>query len=469
MPTRKDRYLVYLLLPLLALLLSGLVWRGAATLTPDSCSYIDGGLSLISGRGYMGCDGQPETCFPPGYPILIGMANKMTGNPILAGRIVSVFASALAMIPLFLIAGHLFGRKTALWTCAVYAIIPTRLVLSNMVMTESLYVLVIMQGAWLWIRETQEHRLIRAIAVGCLFGFAYLVRPEGFLCAVVLFSLSLLIRRWCNVPIRRSTLLSVLAMLVVVSPYIVYIHGQTGKWTLSTKFDINRKLAVGRSAGVPWDVLLRELGKPETSQKYTHETITHMAKRYRHNLRLEGSSLREIMGILLCACTALGIASAVGARRKQLLSALPIIVSIGAPLVFLPLMYVETRYVYVAAIPLLMLGCWFLVVHFAPSSETQDVATRSRMAAVLPLVLILLTFAPSVRSQAHRQLPYDSLREISVSAWVREAAPDQSMIMTLNPIICFLLRTPLHDVPRRVPGRCNSIRSKKWCALYPAP
>ncbi len=61
-----------------------------------------------------------NTFFPPLYPLLAEWAQAITRDPVLAGRLVSLLASALTLIPLYHLARRMFGPRAAWWAGWLY-------------------------------------------------------------------------------------------------------------------------------------------------------------------------------------------------------------------------------------------------------------------------------------------------------------------------------------------------------------
>jgi len=80
-----------------------------------------------------------NTYFPPLYPLLAGWTERLVGHPVLAGRLVSLLASTLALIPLYHLTRRLFSERAALWAGVFYlaAAVPNRWALR--VMSDSLF------------------------------------------------------------------------------------------------------------------------------------------------------------------------------------------------------------------------------------------------------------------------------------------------------------------------------------------
>lgn len=103
-----------------------------------------------------------NTFFPPLYPFLCHLTAKISGDLVVAGRLVSLVASTLVLIPLYHLARRLFSDRTAIWTGVLYLIsaVPNRWALR--VMSDSLFTLFFTVSVLAFIMSMQKP-LARAI------------------------------------------------------------------------------------------------------------------------------------------------------------------------------------------------------------------------------------------------------------------------------------------------------------------
>jgi 4-amino-4-deoxy-L-arabinose transferase-like glycosyltransferase len=76
----------------------------------------------------------------PLYPFLIAIFSHITGDFELAGQLISIFFSLLAVLPLYLIGKFLFGPRAGFWTTVLYLIHPLMLRSSVDVLKEGLVI-----------------------------------------------------------------------------------------------------------------------------------------------------------------------------------------------------------------------------------------------------------------------------------------------------------------------------------------
>jgi len=173
-------------------------------------------------------------------------------------RLLSIFAGAALVIPVFLIARGLWGRRTAVLAGLFVALQPNLVSFSTAAITEPVYSLLLLCAVLLFLGGARGGGLGKCAASGAILALAYLARPEAMALVVVLMIVSLV---WSGgaerrVPVseraRRSCLMGALFVVVLI-PYLFLLHAATGRWTTGSK------AAVNLSSPVIWrDDLARE-------------------------------------------------------------------------------------------------------------------------------------------------------------------------------------------------------------------
>lgn len=213
----------------------------------DETYYYMLGRSLVTGGGYT-LNGLPHAAFPPLYPLLVGLASLCAPGIRLATSGVSALAGALLPIPVYFLARDVHGRRAGVIAAAAAAVWPSLAFLAAggvpyasrlYVGTEPLYVTLVAAGmAALW-AHARHGGLAKAAAGGAFFALASLARSEGPVAFGFAFA-------WLAaegiVFARKRTARSCLgpavaaaAMIVVFLPWLIYLHGATGHWTLGAK------------------------------------------------------------------------------------------------------------------------------------------------------------------------------------------------------------------------------------------
>jgi 4-amino-4-deoxy-L-arabinose transferase-like glycosyltransferase len=204
-------------------------------ISPDGVEYVAHARRLAAGDVANGM----SAYWPPLYPALVAVASLVFRDAELAGRVVSVVAGALLVVPAHGLARRWYGRRTALVCASLVALHPLLVYYSTALLTESTYTLIFTCAvAAGWSALTKATARAHACA-GALFGACYLLKPEAFgfvlLLVVMLAARRVLIRAG----LLKTSVLNALALVAgfaaAASPQLLYIRWQTGEWFLSAK------------------------------------------------------------------------------------------------------------------------------------------------------------------------------------------------------------------------------------------
>ncbi len=285
-----------LLLITVALFASALAfqWNGAQSVAvADSVGYIVSGTNLVRFGDYRNPFGEPETWFPPLYPFLIGLGSLCAAiDPLLVARLLSALSSLICILLVwFFMRGPLrLGSFAAFLGTLVLICNPCFQLLANFALSEAVATTFCLASLLCWARPIPGSPLARSGYLGLLIGLAYLARPEGILLFALFGTIDFFQFGFHHI-FRRYAITGVVLALTVV-PYAIFLHQQTGTWSLSGKGDVN--LATGRSQyyGVP-----REYIDPVTLQMRFYSTrlsLESEAKRYCFNLVKVGNGYLAI-------------------------------------------------------------------------------------------------------------------------------------------------------------------------------
>jgi 4-amino-4-deoxy-L-arabinose transferase-like glycosyltransferase len=159
-----------------------LLRTGATCLDPDQ--YLRLGRSILSDKRFW-LDGQPNTFRTPGYPLLVAL----TGVNISSLMLVQCILGGLTVLLLGVTGTRVAGRLAGLVAAGLQALDVSALLHTGMVMSESLFTVLLVLGLWLYLRRS-------ILPSALVLGAAVLVRPVG---AVVFAPLLLHLagqRRW---------------------------------------------------------------------------------------------------------------------------------------------------------------------------------------------------------------------------------------------------------------------------------
>ena len=170
LPENKAIYLLYpwvlagLALRLWRVSLQLVMFRDETTYAYQIKHILDG--TIFSDATYF--------TFPPAYPLLAAPFALVTGDPELAGRLVTSLAGAATAIPVYYLSRDLFGEKAAAVAAAVTALFPPLMGIG--VMAEQTYGFFVALGIYLAYRALASGRARDGLYFGLAMAAAYLSR-----------------------------------------------------------------------------------------------------------------------------------------------------------------------------------------------------------------------------------------------------------------------------------------------------
>jgi 4-amino-4-deoxy-L-arabinose transferase-like glycosyltransferase len=158
----------------------------------------------------------------PLYSLLIALTHCVVPNWIAAARLVSIVASILTIIPLYLLTKEIFYRKAALWACFTFALLPLSNHLSVEVLRDTLFLFFLSWSAYFAICAISSKKLRHFLLSSLICSISILCRIEGLVLYVffILFVIYLLLRN----PQERINLLKG-ALIYVVIPFLFIALG----------------------------------------------------------------------------------------------------------------------------------------------------------------------------------------------------------------------------------------------------
>lgn len=184
------------LLPILAVAL--LLRVGLVIATPDYTPTGDPAEyeliagSVARGNGYpplsYATPGGPSALRPPGYPYFVGGVYAVSGDSRTAARLAGALLGTGAVVLIFLIALELWPDRRRAATVAGWlaAAFPPLILLGASLLSEALFVPLVLAATYATLRLRRDPRLGWAAAVGALTGACALTRSAGLLLAVPL-------------------------------------------------------------------------------------------------------------------------------------------------------------------------------------------------------------------------------------------------------------------------------------------
>lgn len=224
-------------------MLLALVIRVAVVLTRqmvsgDEVVYARMAEQLAQGNGLIDMLGVHSTIFMPLVSLLIACFSFLLPDAVISGYVVEILFGCLLLIPAYFLGRELVGERIGLLTAALLAVLPLTVEYSTRIYTEGVYSFFLLSAAFFGWRMLRGGSLRYAAAAGGSLGLAYLANPAGvfylaaFLLLIVVAAARARARRlW----FAKVAVLFLLPFMVFALPYMIYLHGELGKWTYTAK------------------------------------------------------------------------------------------------------------------------------------------------------------------------------------------------------------------------------------------
>lgn len=236
-----------LLLGLILRLLWIFLWQGS--ITSEGAEYPRLAESLLAGRGYQGIDTPGKNLwFPPLYPLAIAAVTLLTGDAEVSGRVISATLGALLPVPLYCIAHFVYGRSAATVTFFVAAFHPRLAYYATTTLSETTFLTLILSATAFSFVSSRNRSICACIATGAFFGAAYLVKPDALVymllaCGFIGIRIYLLPGGLSWKRVAACSLAVVAPFVLLASPYVLWLHSQTGQWRIEGKSPFNNAIA----------------------------------------------------------------------------------------------------------------------------------------------------------------------------------------------------------------------------------
>jgi len=175
----------------------------------------------------------------PLYPFLVSVVSRITGNFELSGQIISLVASILAVIPLFLLGKSIFGEAAAFWAGIFYLLNPEMLQRSVDVLKEGLLIFLLFSAVFLFYLFLSRRRVCWLVASTLITLLAMLTRVVSLMFIPVFIVWILFLKKKpfdINFYKRLGYIFVILALCsTVVIPLMMNIKAVTGQWDITKK------------------------------------------------------------------------------------------------------------------------------------------------------------------------------------------------------------------------------------------
>ena len=170
----------------------------------------------------------------PLYPLLVSLASRGIGDVELAARLVSTLFGILLVFPAYLLVREMSDRRVAFLSVLLLAVHPYVRRFSADVLKESTYLFFFTTSLWLILRALRREQLYLFFLAPIFSGLAYLVRPDGVEPLFAVFPYVIFGKKLSASGRKGKTiLLLLLSSGILLLPYLSYLRGITGEWTLS--------------------------------------------------------------------------------------------------------------------------------------------------------------------------------------------------------------------------------------------
>ncbi len=280
------------------------------------CISADGPVYLRMAREFVA--GEPMKAlafqFSPLYPWLISRLHPAVPDWELGGDLISAVFGTITVPLVYLLIRQAFrNHEYALGAAALTAIHPWMAEYSASVRTEAGFVCLMVAAVYLLLAGIDRANTIAIALAGVMGGAAYLYRAEAF--GFMLVGSAFLIagpfiwRRWqIRQAIGWAALLAA-AFMVVASPYVLFLHRETGHWTISHELNITASSGMMETAAnkAPWLALERSGNVSILAPLF----LNPRAYIYKivHDVVFSPYYLAEALGPLLTLLLALGLAA----------------------------------------------------------------------------------------------------------------------------------------------------------------
>jgi 4-amino-4-deoxy-L-arabinose transferase-like glycosyltransferase len=194
-------------------------------ISPDSLSYTESGINLVSGRGLVNDNGDFRGKLQPLFPIFVGLANLIVPDRTFSGAFVSMIMGSLLIWPVFRFCATAYETKTAYTASAIIVAYPYLANYASKALTEATYTFFLFLTAWWGWLAFRRGRTSDYALCGVFVGLAYLTRFEiaGYLLLYLLFVLAASRgRRWKQLAMMTGI------FVLLITPYHVYNWLYTG-------------------------------------------------------------------------------------------------------------------------------------------------------------------------------------------------------------------------------------------------
>lgn len=425
-------------------------------ITHDGAEYAVLGKNLIAGNGYMSIQGQINLFFSPLYPLMIGIFSMLFNNLELSARLVSVVFGSLLIVPLYFFARRMYSQKVAIICSFIAALYWVLINYSTQTLTESTYTFLIVCSALVGYTALTKQTKVLYLLSGIILGLSYLTRPDAIGYLVILMVLTLIYfekdngqrTQWKKAMI--CCLIMLISFLAVLSPYLLFFHEQTGRWTLGNRDIINTIYGENTSDAISFEKNVfgltddgKEIKILMTQNSSLFDYLINnpavIARRYIQNSEEQYTKyITSIFPPLLIMLVGAGLFRQ-NWTMQRLKKELFIAVFIAYPLLIYPLFHLDSRYIS-PVLPLAIV--WAAngineVQTWLDTNLNNNAKGRFRQGFLLKnivLIVAILSLIPMMITIYHSNYPVEHKE---AGLWLGGNSPEDSIILSRDPWVSF--------------------------------
>ncbi|MBR5710643.1 MAG: glycosyltransferase family 39 protein [Thermoguttaceae bacterium] len=175
----------------------------------------------------------------PGYPLFLAAIQAIFGTnvPILYGRIAGAILGTLCVWQTWALARLLKGEKAGLISAAIAALYPEFVLISPMILSETLFCVFLLAQLHFWVRCFLFSRWSDVLLMGLFAGLATLVKPSWILFtpgALIALGLYRLWKKSASKRLFIQGVASIAVMFLVLTPWAYRNERISGRWIFTT-------------------------------------------------------------------------------------------------------------------------------------------------------------------------------------------------------------------------------------------
>jgi 4-amino-4-deoxy-L-arabinose transferase-like glycosyltransferase len=235
----------------------------------------------------------------PAYPICVAIVSFVSRNLEISGRVVSILFSVLTLFPFYFFTKDLFSKSCAYVSTILLAVYPPLAFSASLTLAEPELVFFLLMAIWMGWKTIKSQSILYSVITGLFFGFAYLSKPEGVGYFAVFLGISGI---WVltghfgkNIRKLLVAIIVLISFLITASPYLIYLHQQTGQWTISSKVSANQQFEANAFA----DTYFEFWSLSEDNTRLPMDAIFHDGNLLQSQNRSDGSRGRMNINAVL--------------------------------------------------------------------------------------------------------------------------------------------------------------------------